>query len=144
MKPMTERILDRVQMDPNGGCWFWEGGIKGGGYGAIRDNGGTSAHRASYKAFIGPVPEGMVVCHRCDVKLCVNPDHLWIGTQSANMVDMVRKRRGNSVNLTESEVLSMRAEYDAGGVGRDIARRSRVPLSTAMKAITRKTWRHLP
>jgi len=86
------RIHDGIIKDDNG-CWMW---IKGqsGDYGKIIWKGKTStAHRASYRAFKGEIPEGLNVCHKCDKPLCVNPDHLWLGTQKENRQDAVNKNR---------------------------------------------------
>ena len=74
------------------GCWGWTGQRNGwGGYGRI---GHTLAHRASYQAFIGQIPAGMLVLHHCDNPPCVNPAHLWLGTSKDNAIDRDRKRRG--------------------------------------------------
>jgi len=81
------------------GCWIWTGSrrgvaVKNGHYGGFwKDGKSLLAHRASYEFFVGPIPEGMFVLHKCDVPLCVNPAHLWLGTQTDNMRDAIRKRR---------------------------------------------------
>lgn len=91
--PLKDRLLSRVQFDTNGGCWLWEAPGDNG-YGLIKVDGRyVSAHRASYTAFIGPIPDGLNVCHTCDVRACIRPDHLWAGTQSQNVRDAIRKGR---------------------------------------------------
>ena len=76
------------------GCWFWTGDRDSGGYGRIRSNGKQHmAHRFSYELHKGPVLDDLSVCHTCDTPSCVNPDHLFLGTQSDNARDMMRKKR---------------------------------------------------
>ena len=87
-----ERFFQKV--DKTDTCWLWNGALTSSGYGSIGINGKRiSAHRFSYETFIGEIPEGMFVCHSCDVKICVNPEHLWVGTQYENMSDMWKKGR---------------------------------------------------
>ena len=76
------------------GCHIWINGKSSNGYGNIRNNGKkVAAHRASYTIYNGPIPHGMVVCHSCDVPLCVNPAHLFLGSYSDNTKDSVNKNR---------------------------------------------------
>lgn len=87
------RIKSKVVVDENG-CWRWQKAIQPNGYGATtHKDKRISAHRLSYIAFKGDIPEGMCVCHVCDVRDCVNPDHLFLGTNSDNMQDMINKGR---------------------------------------------------
>lgn len=93
--PVIKR-LDHFSMPvTESGCWIWLGAANADGYGSI-DIGDKSmrAHRASWEAHRGPVPEGMSVLHRCDVPSCINPDHLFLGTQLENIADRTRKGRG--------------------------------------------------
>lgn len=72
-------------------CWIWKGKIGNSGYGVF--NRKESSHRKSYELFKGEVEPGLCVCHTCDNPKCVNPDHLWIGTQKENITDSINKGR---------------------------------------------------
>lgn len=98
-RPAAKRFYDKVSPEPNTGCWLWAGkGRHEFGYGYILPDGekrpgAELAHRFSYRLHHGHIPDGMHVCHRCDVPDCVNPDHLFLGTAGDNVADMVEKKR---------------------------------------------------
>lgn len=86
------RLLRHVKKTKT--CWIWVGCLSKHGYGKtnirLRK---LPAHRAFYELFKGPIPPGKCVCHTCDNPPCVNPDHLWVGTNKENLVDMIKKKR---------------------------------------------------
>lgn len=93
-----ERFEANYERGSDGECWEWLGGKDRHGYGQFRTEKKqhkTMAHRFSYEIHIGPIPDGMKVCHSCDNPSCVNPDHLWVGTQADNVRDMIAKGRDN-------------------------------------------------
>lgn len=100
-------ILSRYERAPSG-CWHWTGARNGHGYGMVNmwvDQRQTTfaPHRLQWMHTHGPVPDGMVVMHVCDNRLCINPDHLVLGTQAANLADMRAKGRGNHSGLKNYE-----------------------------------------
>jgi hypothetical protein len=94
MNPIQDRIFSKSIPEPNSGCWLWTDAVLDGGYGIIsHEKKCVTAHRLSYRAFKGEIPENMVVAHKCDVRSCVNPDHLWLASHKENSEDMVYKKR---------------------------------------------------
>ena len=123
MKTPEERFHEKYVPDPNSGCWHWISAMSGGkkkGYPAIHLNKKkTLAHRYSYELHVGPIPDGLYVLHKCDTPLCVNPNHLFLGTHKDNMEDMTRKGRSqdqkgeknNRKKLNEADIINIRAIY---------------------------------
>jgi hypothetical protein len=92
---MHERFLAKTRRDLRTGCWLWTAAHDRDGYGSIYVDGKKEqAHRVAYALFVGPVPEGDWVLHRCDTPACVNPDHLYLGTNKQNVADRENRGRG--------------------------------------------------
>jgi len=89
-----DRFIAKVRVTP--GCWLWTGAKQASGHGVFRWGRLVMAHRYAYQAYLGSIPKGMVVRHKCDVAACVNPDHLELGTVADNNQDMME--RGRYVN----------------------------------------------
>lgn len=135
-----------------GGCREWTGPRFAHGYGKFGGGSGLSnyAHRASWEIHNGPIPRGMFVLHKCDNRVCVNPEHLFLGTQMDNMADMRRKgraacvgpagERARSAKLTERQVRDIRSDYRSGSV---IAAEYGVQRSAINKVRRGDTWRHV-
>jgi hypothetical protein len=134
------------------GCWEWIGtplGVQG--YGCIpsktmRSLGVTSrlAHRAVYVMRYGPIPNGLLVCHRCDNPPCVRPDHLCLGTNDDNMRDKVSRGRAGK-KLTEKQVRAIRSLYAAGRAPtmEELAAVADVDFANIHRIIHRRIWRHV-
>lgn len=98
---LAERFWRYVEKRSAGECWLWTGTKNNCGYGTIGRGGVTpsgsprmtTAHRVAWELYRGPIPGGMVICHRCDRPACVNPDHLFVGSQRDNVRDAIAKGR---------------------------------------------------
>ncbi len=130
------------------GCWVWGRARDRYGYGVIGFGGKIhKAHRIAWMLANGDIPAGMLVCHTCDNRLCVNPGHLFIGTNADNVRDMVvkgRTARGENTGnckLTEREVITMRRLHAGGEYSyREIGRLFGVHRDTAIDAVSGRTW----
>jgi hypothetical protein len=127
MKPTTDiskRLINKVFHSPDG-CWYWLGTLTRG-YGMMfikkKENNKSItkySHRVSYELFIGQVPEGMHVLHRCDNPLCVNPHHLFLGTNRDNVDDKIRKGRSwNKIQMIERFIIqdALRTGYKTNDI----------------------------
>ena len=149
--PMEHSIDDRfwskvwVDDEPEDCCWLWVGGKSGRGYGVFWMNGQLRpASRVAYILTYGPVPDDMQICHRCDNPPCCNPRHLFIGTQSDNMRDMVAKgRQHRNTKLNDDLVRAIRADHRAGRGQAQIAARYGVTQSNISHVVRRLTWAHV-
>ena len=139
--------LDRLSIfEPNTGCQLWLGTVtKSTGYGEIKVNHRkTTAHRAMWVAHRGEIPSGLVVMHKCDIRTCVNIDHLSIGSRKQNSADMSKKGRGSFNKLTHEQCLerSKRALLTMGEEGRKARTAIRIARMTPEQrsAIAAKKW----
>lgn len=100
--PAEERFWRYVPVLSDKTCWNWNGTLDDKGYGTISDSSASpprKAHRVSWEIHFGDIPDGLNVCHACDNPACVNPNHLLLGTQAANAIDMSKKGRINPESL---------------------------------------------
>ncbi len=140
-------------------CWEWNGGICRSGYGTFRalfgDIGYTySAHRIAYFLKYGPIPDGLLVCHKCDNRSCCNPDHLFLGNHSKNAKDMVSKGRwGGPTGITGThkgaklkadQIIEIRRRYSEGRLSQSaLASEYMVHQTVIGDILNRKTWKEV-
>ncbi len=158
--PITERFGRYVYLSLNTGCWEWRGAKNEHGYGVIGKGGGKKsgnikAHRLSYQIFRhANLAREQFICHRCDNPPCVNPDHLFVGTQRDNIADMIAKGRNSNppirygesnhnAKLTKKSIPKIRRLFKRGTSSRKIARLHSVDKNTILAIINHKTWRHV-
>lgn len=151
--PMRERFWKHVRKTKS--CWRWRGSHGQDGYGRITPDGeglrncNYMAHRASWEIHNGPIPPGLLVCHSCDVRDCVNPDHLFLGSPDDNHRDMLSKHRhahgerGGNAKLTAESVLEIRKLHAIGASMYGLGKRFNVGPTTIAYIVKRQTWRHL-
>lgn len=146
---LRERFDYYAMPDPMSDCYLWCGAISSDGYGCTSVDGLSAyAHRLSWEIHYGPIPTGMIVCHKCDVRPCVNPDHLFLGTHADNVADKMAKGRmpnfcgeaNGYAKLTDKDAMAI---FLAHGRQRDIGARYGVGQQTVSFIKLKKTWRHI-
>lgn len=147
---LRERFDRRVHHEPNTGCFLWGGALMPCGYGCLSIKDTTAmAHRVSLVLVGRIVPDGMFACHTCDVRWCVNPDHLYVGTVQQNINDALRRgrtargeRQGSAV-LTAADVVAMREMRATGATSKAIGRAFGVSTAQAYRVVTGEDWKHV-
>jgi hypothetical protein len=147
MKTELERFDAKWEAVTETGCWLWTAcpAAKGRGYGSFSSR---LAHRASWELRVGPIPDGLCVLHHCDTPACVNPAHLFLGTNAENTADKMAKGRHRCPRgeahvrskVTEDTVRAIRAET---GAQRTIARKYGIAQVTVWNIRQNRTWAHV-
>lgn len=148
------RFLSKVSPEPNTGCWLWVGGYGGpeqrGYFRTTQPRRWAQASRLAWAIWRGDIPEGLCVLHRCDMNICVNPSHLFLGTVKDNVADKMAKGRQacgaahGSAKLSAADVVAIRDEYARGGVSMAaLAVRYGVSVEPIHGIVRHRYWRHL-
>lgn len=149
----VEKFMNNISPEPLTGCWLWTAASDQDGYGLGNMLGkhNIKMHRWSFETFVRPIPKEFLICHKCDTPACVNPAHLFIGTNSDNQKDSFKKgRKGKHIGargalnpiakLTVKEVGLIREAYASGVQQWVIAEKYKVTQSTVSNIITNRTW----
>lgn len=146
---LKERLVAKAKANPDTGCWDWTAS-KSKGYGQIMvGEKPQRAHRVSFEIFRGEVPDDLHVCHRCDNRACINPEHLFLGTNADNTADKVAKGRQHRLRgtahgmakLTEADVLTIRSATHA--TDPELAARYGVGPEAISAVRHRRNWKHI-
>jgi HNH endonuclease len=139
-----------AQIEKTATCWFWTGVTNTLGYGKIQLNKRfILVHRFMWRWFNGPIPDGLHVLHKCDEPLCVNPKHLFLGTQEDNVRDCIQKGRHRSgygeknrhAKLTEEDVKEIRKRIDMPAIA--LAKAFMVSINTIWAIKSLRSWKHV-
>lgn len=152
--PIATRFWSKVEKTE--GCWLWVGAKGRLGYGNIEYSGRCfSAHRIAYEMLVGVIPAGMEVCHRCDNRACIRPEHLFLGTHKENMADAVAKGRmvfaepmlgenNHASRLFGRDIHYIRGLGKIGFTQREVSKMYGVSQVTVGKIQRREAWNHIP
>lgn len=153
---MPDAFFAKLDKTAPGGCWLWTGSRLSVGYGNFRWGGRlVTTHRYAYEVAFGPIPEGLLVCHKCDVRACCNPEHLFLGTHADNAADMMQKGRhvkatsgprGSEIassKLKEADVAEIKVQLRAKRSQPKIAKQYGVSVSTINAIAHGETWRQI-
>jgi len=140
MGPITKEWLIQFRKIDAAGCWNWTRSInKVHGYAQVKDKGSQRVvSRVAFRLWFREIPEGLGVLHRCDNPRCFNPDHLFLGTQSDNALDMGRKRRGRFRTFSAEQVIAIR---QSGDTPSEIAKRHGITASAICAIRGRRSYK---
>lgn len=146
---LIARLVSKVEARDNG-CWEWTGATDLQGYGRIKSHGKSlRVHRLTYEIFVGSILDGMYILHRCDNRICVNPEHLVVGTQRDNIRDMYAKGRGvdnsgenhGKAILTKDQVVEILDLLQRGYSQKEIGQMYHVNSATINSIANGKSWK---
>jgi len=153
-KTLVARFWAKVVVGSGDECWGWTAGTSNDGYGIIGIGhvvvgwNCIRAHRLSWMIHNGVIPEGKMILHHCDNPPCVNPKHLYCGTQSDNLKDAYKRNRHpinrGGAKLTEAKVLKIRELVGSSKMTQsEVARKLEMSTQAISTIILRETWRHI-
>ncbi len=145
-KTLEERFEQYVEYTNT--CWLWRGALNTKGYGTftLSSKHMIMAHRFAYELWVNKIPKNLCVLHKCDTPICVNPEHLFLGTQRDNVMDMINKRRGiigelnGSAKLTEKQVKEIKQLGRCGITQREIAIQFDISPTMVGQILRHKNW----
>ena len=152
---VEEKLSLNYKVNKNG-CWIWQGAVTSKGYGSIQIGDGKteSVHRLAYELWVGEIPEGLHVLHKCDTPKCINPDHLFAGTNQDNVTDKINKGRAFTGNhkgeknenskLTNGKISRIKKMIEKGNFNQtEIGKMFDVSRQTICGINRGKRWKHL-
>ena len=157
-KPLSERFLQKYRVDLATGCWLWTDHVDEDGYGIIWVGGKKRtkrAHRVSLELRGETIPQDTLVCHTCDTRHCVNPRHLYVGTNQQNIADMVRRgRSATAINpqpeelngrakIGKDDVRTIRSLHAAGVQTKTLQKRFSLCRTAVQRIVSGKAWAHI-
>jgi hypothetical protein len=151
---VARRFWQKVDKQGENECWNWIGAKSGYRYGSFSIHSYTQikAHRLSWLIHFGDIPKGMLVCHKCDNSLCVNPKHLFLGTTTDNMRDMTRKGRHANMagehnpraKLCNEDIIEIKEKYESGKFKqKELANLYGIVQTGISCIILGKTWKNV-